>query len=408
MTKTKAVCPRLWIVSELYYPEQTSTGYFLTRIAEGLADDFDVQVVCGQPSYSERGVRAVRRETRNGTTIHRLASTHFDKDRLLLRLINAVSLTIAAFFFALRHFRKGDRVLVVTNPPTMPAVIGLAARLKRTRAALLVHDVYPELLAATGLIGRTSLIYRLLARMFRLTYRLFGDVIVLGADMAEIVESKLGAGHASRITIIPNWGDIDEVVPIDRNANDFRQAHGMGDRFVVQFSGNIGRTHDVELLLEAARLIEDRVDIVFLFVGYGGKAAMLTEPAAARPNVCFLPRQPRERLGAMLAASDVTVIPFVDGMYGISVPSRMYNVMAAGVPIIAAADASSELAQTIDRLGAGWVLSPRTPNALATMVRALAEPEGMREIARRGAAGRAGVERFYALDAILAQYRNLL
>ncbi|MCH2486795.1 MAG: hypothetical protein MK010_03505, partial [Erythrobacter sp.] len=77
--------PRLWVVSELYYPEQTSTGYFLTRIAEGLTDAFDVQVICGKPSYSERGVATLRREHRKGTTIHRMWATHFNKDRLALR-----------------------------------------------------------------------------------------------------------------------------------------------------------------------------------------------------------------------------------------------------------------------------------------------------------------------------------
>jgi len=81
---------RLWVVSELYYPEQTSTGYFLTCIAEGLAPDFDVRVICGQPTYSERGHNAPRREIRNGTIIHRMRATHFDKDRLFLRFINLI------------------------------------------------------------------------------------------------------------------------------------------------------------------------------------------------------------------------------------------------------------------------------------------------------------------------------
>ncbi len=395
---------RLWAISELYYPEQTSTGYFLTRIAEGLAADFDVQVICGQPTYSERGIKAPARETRNGAHIRRMSGTHFDKDRLAGRALNAITVTTAMFVHALVNFRRGDRVLVVTNPPIVPAMIGLVARWRGCPATLLVHDLYPEVLGATGMLRPTRLSYRILARFFRWSFRLFGDVVVLGRDMAEVVRAKIDDAHR-RIHLIPNWGDVDEIRPIAFADNAFRQEHGLAEKFVVQFSGNIGRTHDVELVLDTARLLRDRDDIVFLFVGYGGKAGLLAD---ADGNVRFLPRQPREKLAQMLAASNVTIISFIDGMYGISVPSRMYNVMAAGVPIIAAADERSELARTVADLGAGWVLHDRTPEGLAALIRSLASVEGRANLAARGAAGRRGVEQRYALPHILQQYRQLL
>src|SRR6478735_914631 len=119
---------RIWIVSELYYPEQTSSGYFLTHIAEGLAADYDVCVVCSQPSYSERGIRAPRYEERNGAQINRVRSFHFDKDRLALRALNLVSFTLSVFWFALRRFGEGDKLLVLTNPPTLAILLGVVAR----------------------------------------------------------------------------------------------------------------------------------------------------------------------------------------------------------------------------------------------------------------------------------------
>lgn len=399
--------PRLWVVSELYYPEQTSTGYFLTRIAEGLADSFDVRVICGQPSYSERGMRAPTEEMRNGTRIHRMRATHFDKDRLILRAVNMLTLTVAVFLFALRRVKGGDRVLVVTNPPSVPILLGLIAKWKRARPALLVHDVYPEVLAASGILAPGSLPYRLLMRLFSWAYTQFDDIVVLGQDMSDVASTKLGAAVRA-IHVIPNWGDTDEIVPIPKNRNAFRRDHWLDGKFVVQFSGNIGRTHDIELLLDAADLLLDVPDVVFLFVGYGGKSGLLADASkAARPNVTFLPRQPREKLGEMLAASDVTIIPFVDGMLGLSVPSRMYNVLAAGVPIIAAADPRSELAQTVERLGAGWVLDVRSPAALAALIRQLASDPARREAQERGAAGRKGVERDYTLPTVLEMYRKL-
>lgn len=406
-TAQSRVRSRLWIVSELYYPEQTSTGYFLTRIAEGLARDYEVHVVCGQPSYSERGMRAPAYEERSGTRIHRIPASHFDKDRLVLRVINLLTFTFAVFWFALLRFRGGDKLLVVTNPPTVPLAVGVVARMKACDAALLVHDVYPELLAATDVLRSASPTYRALALLFSWTYRLFDPIIVLGRDMAEIVTRKVGENER-QIRLIPNWGDVDEIQPILPEENPFRHRHDLDGKFVVQFSGNIGRSHDVELLLDTARRLREEERIVFLFVGYGGKSGLVIDAEReGLKNVRFLPRQPRESLGEMLAASDATIISFVDGMYGLSVPSRMYNVMAAGAPIVAAAHSESELAMTVREGGAGWVLEERTPEELATLIHRLAS-DRTGESRRRGEAGRALVLERFTLERVLRLYREAL
>lgn len=400
--------PRLWVVSELYYPEQTSTGYFLTHIAEGLGQSMPVSVVCGQPTYSEHGVRAPAREDRNGVRIHRVPATHFGKDRLLLRAINILTLSLSVAWFALTHFRRGDRLLVVTNPPTLPPLVGLIARWKRMDAHLLVHDVYPEVLAATGFLRIDSTAYRLLERFFSGTYRLYQSVIVLGRDMAEVVRDKVGPGQ--RITIIPNWGDVDEVQPVARADNPFLRGNAIDAPCIIQFSGNIGRTHDVETVLAAARRLRDRADILFVFAGYGGKTGMVSDAIAAGelPNVRLLPRQPRELLGPMLASATATIISFVEAMRGLSVPSRMYNVLSAGTPIIAIAEADSELALVVDEEKAGWVLAPGDVDALTRLIEDLAGPEGTAEAAARGANGRAAVVDRYTLASVLARFRQLI
>lgn len=399
--------PRLWIVSELYYPEQTSTGYFLTGIAEGLADTFDVQIICGKPSYSERGMKVARTESRHGTLIHRMRSTRFNKDRLPLRAINALTLAVTATVFALRRLRRGDRMLIVTNPPTLPPILTLIARFKGARSYLLVHDVYPEVLAATGMMRPGSIAWRAASAFFNRTLGWFDRIIVLGRDMQALINNKVAlGGRRSTIAIIPNWGDIEEIHPITRARNDFAIEHQLVDRFVVQFSGNIGRTHDVALLLEVAHRLEDLPDVVFLFVGYGGQANTVASHSGS--NLRYLPRQPRDRLNAMLACSDATVIAFKPAMNGVSVPSRMYNVMAAGVPIVAIADADAELSLTVVENVAGWHLASGDADALERLIRQLATPEGRAEARERGNNARAALEPSYTLPRIVEQYRDLL
>lgn len=401
--------PRLWILSELYYPEQTSTGYFLTKIAEGLATDFDVQAICGQPSYSERGTKAPTFERHNSVNIYRMKTSLFDKDKLLFRFINAVTMTLATGWFLLRWLRSGDQLLVVTNPPTLPPIAVAIAKFRGCRSLLLVHDVFPESLAATKMLSRSSLLFRITSSSMRVTYRAFDRVIVLGRDMRQLVQNIYDV-PTERIAIIPNWGDSDEVVPIDRANNAFAIQYNLVDKVVIQFSGNIGRTHDVDSLIHVAGKLRHLDRLVFLFVGYGGKTPLIEQAITQDKltNIVFAPRQPREMLGAMLACADATVIAFEKEMLGISVPSRMYNVMSAATPIIAMADPQSELSLCVAENDLGWVVSAGDQEGLQTLIEKIERDPQTAKSREKGQNGRDSVQAYYTFEAILSQYRAVL
>jgi len=398
---------KLWVVSALFYPEETSTGYFLTKIAEGLAGELEVHAICSRPTYSERELEVPWSETHKGVHIHRMRSTRFHKDRLPGRILNAATFSLAATLFCLSKLRRGDQVLVVTNPPTMPPLIGLFAKVKGARRFLLLHDVYPEVLIATGIASETSLSVRLLGLLTAATYRLYDTVIALGRDMAELAVRRVD-GRDDRVIIIPNWGDVDEIGPMDPAANPFIQAYNPEKRTLIQFSGNIGRTHDVETVLEAARLLSGRHELQIQFVGGGGKARLVSGRDDPAGTIKYLPRQPRAMLGPMLAAANAVVIPFVDGMLGVSVPSRMYNVMAAATPIIALAHPASELALTVSEEGCGWVLRSGDARGLADLLDYIATPEGRTDALERGRKGRDAATRRFSLPIVLAQFARLL
>jgi colanic acid biosynthesis glycosyl transferase WcaI len=398
---------RLWVASELYYPEETSTGYFLTRIAEGLAADYEVHVICGHPSYSERNVKVARKEIRKGVMIHRLSATRFDKDRLALRLINVISFSIASFFFALASISRGDRLLVVTNPPFLPVVVGFAASLRGAKSVLLLHDVYPDILAATEIISRKNIFYRVLDAFFNRTLKFFDRIVVLGRDMQSVIGNKLG--YADNIRIIPNWADIDEVFPLPDRGAAFRREHGLQGKAIIQFSGNIGRTHNVEALLAAAEELRNERHLHLLFVGYGGKAKFVEEQIKVRKldNLTFLSRQPREMLNQMLNASELTIISLSQSMTGLSVPSRLYNVMSAGIPILTLTTPDSELALMVEENDAGWVVDISDKKTLIEHLREVGSEEWRKEALRRGGNGRKAVEARYRFDDTLDAYRRL-
>lgn len=395
-------------MSELFYPEETSTGYFLTEIARGMSSTMDVKVICGKPTYSEHGMAAPRKERWNGMDIYRLPATSFKKDRLFLRAINMFTLTVSAIFYLFVNWKKNDRLLLVTNPPSLIPIVALIGKIKGARPYLLVHDVYPDILAATGFLKKEAFVYRCMDYVMTRSFRTFEKVVVLGRDMQYLIAAKTRIPE-SEIPIIPNWADCSEILPVPDGSNAFAAGHGLADHTIIQFSGNIGRTHDIESVLQAAKALKEMSNIKFLFAGYGGKAAWLAREIdrSELGNIKFIARQPRESLGPMLSSSRAIVISFNDQMLGLSVPSRMYNVLSAATPIIAMADPGSELALMVSENNAGWVIAPHDAAALTELILWLSTPEGKADAAERGAAGRRAVCTDYTLQQVLDKYSTL-
>jgi glycosyltransferase involved in cell wall biosynthesis len=396
----------LWVLSELYYPEDSATGYYITGLAEALASSFDVRVLCAQPTYAARGIRAPKYEIHRGVTIHRCSATALNKDVLVFRAINLVTISISIFLSALRRVRNGDVVFVVTNPPTLPFVAMAVCLLKKARLVLRIEDVYPEAMIAAGMLRRHSLFHRTLDYFHRLLYKHTHAIIVLGRDMWQLVARKVPS-QQGKITVIPNWADLDQVAPLSREQNPLLQRLGIASKFVVQYSGNMGRTHDLESLLDAAYHLRTYDNIHFLIIGSGAKAPLVRQTAATKGlvNVTVLPPQPRTELCVSLNACDIAIIAFVPGMVGVSVPSRMYNILAAGKPILAIAGKDSELAQLIAEENIGWVIEPAAVNSIAeTIVLIASDRDKLSAMAQRA---RSVVTRKYSYRTIAGQYEEL-
>lgn len=387
----------LWIVSELYAPELTSTGYFITEIAERLAArGVPVRAVCSQPTYAAHGTSAPRRELRGGVDVTRTRGPSLAKDRVAGKVANMLAFCAGEWRALWRDVGPGDVILAVTNPPLAPYVAARAARRRGARFVLLVHDMFPETLAVTGFIPSTSAVFRTLDAASR---RLLGAadlVIAIGRDM----QRRLLAKGARNVAMIPNWADLKEVVPVAP------PPLGPGEPFIVQYAGNLGRTHDLGLLLDAAAATAGiaRWD----FIGSGAQRPAVDAGVTARGlhNVNVADYRPRAERSASLGACHAAVVAFRAGMAGISVPSRMYNVMASARPVLAVCDPDSELAMVVTEHGVGWVVSPGDRDGLAAAVReAATAPDSCRAM---GARARAVVERLYARDVVLDQYADAI
>jgi colanic acid biosynthesis glycosyl transferase WcaI len=398
---------KIWVISELYYPDEAATGHYMTQIAEGLALRGPVNVICSQPHYFAPGSRALAHEVHNGVYIERCRATTLDKNKFLFKLVNGLSASLSIFMMALARIGTGDVALVVTNPPLLPFVVALVCRLRGARCVLRIDDVYPEAMINAGLIRSNHSLARVLNGLTRRLYQSVDRIVVLGRDMQRLVARKMTHGQ-DRIVVITNWADVESVTPTPRAQNALLHELGLTAKFVVGYAGNMGPLQGIDSLFQAALRLAGTGDIHFLFVGSGRQSPWLIQAAreAGLANLTVVGQRPRSDEANFLNACDVAIVSLVPGMAGVGVPSRMYNMMAAGKPIIAVAEDDAEPALVVRQEEIGWVVPPGQPGKIAdAILEAQAHPDRLVEM---GASARRAAEARYTFDQAIQAYLALV
>ncbi len=399
--------PRLWIVSELYYPEETSTGYYLTKIAEGLAANFDVKVLCGQPNYSKRGNFAPKKEMHKGVEIFRAWGTILDKNVIIFRLINMLTLSFSIFIKGLFNFQKNDRILVVTTPPLLPFIVALASLVRSASYVLLIHDNYPEILVAVGKTEKNSWLVKVLDFFNRRLYNYANKIIVVGRDMQELVERKI-SGFDIPIEYIPNWAELEQVKPSNREENQLLKQLGISERLVFLYAGNMGHPNDLESIVKCSEKLKDNSEFHFIFLGAGVKKRWLEKKIEEKnlTNVTLLPPRPRSEQNIFLNACDVALVSLVKNMWGVSMPSRTYNILAVGKPILALTEENSEVARVIEEDDLGWIVPPNDPEKLFQTIKEISRKKS--QLISMGKRARNTAIEKYSVETAVQRYKKAL
>ena len=323
------------------------------------------------------------------------------KGALIRRAAAEASFTIRAFFAALRTLRRGDVALTVTAPFMLPYAVAAAAKLKRARSALIMHDLYPDVLVMAGILKPSSIPAKAMRAANALMFRALDAVVIIGRDTEPLL-MRYGGLTRDKIRFIPNWATLSARVRPIRSDNRYRRGHSA--RFLVGLSGNLGFTHDPLIVFEAARLLRDDPDIHFLLSGWGIGFERLKEMQceAGLANVTLLDRVEDDNLEEFLAAANVWLIPYRKDVAGVSVPSRFYNLLAVGRPVILVSESDAEAALTVSEHDIGWVTPPGDAAELARTVRLAFSSEDPDRGER--AAGVAGQFNFAAAMAGLLRY----
>lgn len=401
---------KILIVSQYYWPEDFAAGVYIPELAERLAAfGHRVTVLTGPPNYPTGRIhhgynRPFRIEERNGVRIIR--SWFMPSPRssgAVRRGLTAVSFAVSAVAAGLTIRERPDVIFGLSPPVFMGAAAGMLARRWRVPWLLNVKDLFTESVIASGLASPGRLTAAL-AALERAVYRSATHIVTNADGFAEYLRARVPPG---RVSVVPDWADGEFIHPASR-ATPLREAWGLGDRFVVLYSGSIGYSSDLETLLDAAARLADVPDLAFVIVGDGVKLAALRERAATGglTNVSFFPLQPRDRVPEVLATADVTVVTLSSSGGRVSTQGKLYSLLAAGRPVLAIVPDGNDARQVIGSGGCGWVAdSGDSAGAAAAIREALADAAALAE---RGRMARARFDADFSLDICARRFEQRL
>jgi len=406
MSGAEGSVPDLVVLCEYFYPDLGATGQLLTELVEDLTrGGRRIEVWTGHPSYADAKKVDPVTEYR-GSVIRRVWSPQFDKNRLKGWFLNNLCFMLS-MAGKTRRFARSRRLLICTCPPLLPVIGAIAKWFGDIKVTLLLHDIFPEIAVALGYIPSGGVLSRVLSRVMLWALLRADNIIVLGRDMQRIIAAKLPEEMKGKVEIIENWADGELIRPVPKSASWLAKSEGLEQKFVVQYSGNIGRSHDLEMVIHAAKRLE-KDDVVFLFIGDGAKRKSLEELAqsVSASNVRFLPYRAKSSLGDSLACTDVSLVTLAPGVEGLAVPSKLYGILASGRPVLAVVPSESEIALTVEEGKCGIVVRPGDLSGMVEAVRYLRNDPELRERCARNA--RRIFEERYERKVIVSKFERLL
>lgn len=397
---------KIWIFTMYYHPEFGSAPILMDELATFLAArDYPVEVVTTiprPPHHRPYRFKIRQREKRDKLVVSRYR-TNFTRHHLG-RLL-AWSLYTLWSLLVLRRVKSGD-VILLRLPPLLLGLISWPAKRKKVRVVLSVQDIHPDLSIESGLIRNKKLI-KFAQKMEKWIYDQADKIVVISPGFGQNLKRK--GVSSEKLIIIPNWVNTDFLKPYPKN-NQVAVNFDLDNKFVILYAGTLTLSsyQSLEKILEIAASLRTDPQLLFLFVGEGLKKFDLVKKAQelGLPNVRFIPFQPYELLPQLLSSGDVLLVPLDQEKSELSVPSKLYNYMAVGRPILGLAESNSEVAQILRKSEAGFTISPGEKDALLRVIEALRTSPSLGQ--EMGQKARKYVERYYSQKVVLPQYEEIL
>ena len=365
-----------------------------------------MHVITSQQLYDQPLARLPPQEIVSGVQVQRVTTTQFGRSKLVGRAIDYLSFYTSARRALLAATNRDDILVAMTDPPLISIVAMQVAKRKGAHLVNWLQDIYPEVAAELGVPFVKGPIFRGISYLRDRSLTTAAANVVLGHRMADKVASRGVA--KDRIHFIPNWSQDDEIIPVAPSDNPLRHDWGFENKFVIGYSGNLGRAHEFETILAAAERLRNNSNIAFAFIGGGHLMDRLAECVNERDlsNCYFMDYQDREVLQFSLCVPDIHWISLKPQVEGLIVPSKIYGIAAAGRPVIAICAKDGEIAQMVTQHHCGVVVEPGHADALVESILRLYEDAELR--AAMGVSARAMLEADFTRRQALERWTSLL
>ena len=349
---------RLKIITQFYPPDYAATGQLIEELANHLqCEQMQVSVFTSQPSYAFNCNKAPKLERNGSLLVQRSGAARFWSQRIRGKAIEGLVFFLRSIVHLLRAAHRTDILLLTTAPPFLPVLGYLFNRFFGLQYVCLLYDIYPDIATKLYVIPQNHWLGKGWDWFNHHTWRRSQAVIVLSSTMKEHVIAKCPE-VADRVKVIHNWANPKQIVPIDKQDNWFAHQHKLVHHFTVVYSGNMGRCHDLDTIMDAMHYLKDE-PIQFVFIGDGAKCQDVKDQTErlGLTHVRFLPYQDRDVLPYSLTAADLLLVSISDGMEGLVAPSKLYSALAAGRPVAAVCNKRAYLQDLITQAQCGAVFS---------------------------------------------------
>ena len=404
-SKTQAL--QLLVLTQFFPPDFAATGQLIEELVSQLGkQDVDVNVFTGQPSYAFAKGEAPAVEQKGNVCVKRSRVSQLFANRIRGKAINGLLYTLRAIVHLARNASRYQVLLVTTAPPFLSVIAYLANVFFKLPYVCLLYDLYPDIAVELEVVKANHPVAKLWRSLNRKIWQRSAGIIVLSDSMKERIVHHCPAVQ-DKISVIHSWSDDCKITPIAKADNWFAKEHQLTDKFVVLYSGNMGRCHDVDTIFQAACKLRDE-PILFVCIGGGAKRAALMESVKVEQleNFRFLPYQEKSVLPFSLTAGDVSLVSVADGMESLVAPSKLYPAMATGRPIAAICPRNSYLRSLIAAAESGATFDNGDAESLANYIRHLSNDQ--KEAQRAGYSAREYMQANFTPHLIAQKYLEVL
>lgn len=358
---------RLKMISEFFYPYQTSTQKILTELAEDLVENgLEVSVLTTKNAYREEKQNLKKKEVYKSIEIKRIMASSLSRDSFIGRIVNYLTFTFGILVNLL--FKNDyDKMLFVSNPPLVPFIGYLVNKLKEKPYIYLVHDVYPDVAIKLEVVKPTSMIAKVMNYMNLKIYQNAEKIIVLGEDMKKVIVKK--GINPDKIVIITNWADSTKNYPVNVS-EEFYKKYQLNNKFNVLYTGNISKVHAIDSVLELARRLKDHSDIQFMIVGDGNRKQYIEEVKRNEnlDNISLANYMFGEEYNNLLNCANIFITTLQDGIEGLGVPSKTYTYMSVHKPLLAVMSGTSEIGKMVNQYQLGAQYNAGSEDEMAKFI----------------------------------------